>query len=32
VTALAAGHPFAECLRSANAAAAAHVSTRAEGS
>jgi ribokinase len=30
VTALAAGHPFAACLRSANAAAAAHVSTRAD--
>ena len=28
VAALAAGHPFAECLRSANAAAATHVSTR----
>jgi len=32
VTALAAGHPFAECLRSANAAAATHVSTRADAS
>lgn len=30
VTALAAGHPFADCLRSANAAAAAHVSTKAD--
>jgi ribokinase len=30
VTALAADHSFAECLRSANAAAATHVSTRAE--
>jgi ribokinase len=30
VTALAAGHSFAECLRSANAAAATHVSTKAE--
>jgi ribokinase len=30
VTALAAGRSFAECLRSANAAAATHVSTRAE--
>ena len=32
VTALAAGRSFAECLRSANAAAAAHVSTRADAS
>src|SRR4051812_27352758 len=32
VTALAAGRPFAECLRSANAAAATHVSTRADDS
>jgi ribokinase len=32
VTALAAGRSFAECLRSANAAAATHVSTRAEDS
>jgi ribokinase len=32
VTALAAGHPFAECLQSANAAAAAHVSTKADAS
>lgn len=32
VTALASGHPFATCLRSANAAAAAHVSTRADDS
>jgi ribokinase len=32
VAALAAGRSFAECLRSANAAAAAHVSTRAEDS
>jgi ribokinase len=32
VTALAAGHSFAECLRSANAAAAAHVSTRTDDS
>ncbi len=32
VTALAAGHPFAECLRLANAAAAAHVSTRTDAS
>ena len=31
VTALAAGQSFAECLRSANAAAATHVSTRARG-
>lgn len=31
VTALAAGRPFAEGLRSANAAAASHVSTRADG-
>jgi ribokinase len=30
VTALAAGRSFAECLQSANAAAATHVSTRAE--
>ena len=32
VTALAAGRPFAECLRSANAAAATHVSTGADAS
>jgi ribokinase len=32
VAALAAGRPFAECLRSANAAAATHVSTRADDS
>ena len=30
VTALAAGHAFAECLRSANAAAATHVSTKSD--
>ena len=30
MAALAAGRPFAECLRSANAAAAAHVSSRAD--
>jgi ribokinase len=32
VAALAAARPFAECLRSANAAAATHVSTRADDS
>jgi ribokinase len=32
VTTLAADHSFAECLRSANAAAAAHVSTKADAS
>ncbi len=31
VAALATGRPFAECLRSANAAAAAHVSAKADG-